>query len=53
MLSMLKIFLVAGGANNGNFQFPLCLLKKQLNEALLVIPYMSRADGGKYMFKKV
>jgi hypothetical protein len=51
-LPMLKFFLVEGGANNGNFQFPLCLLKKQLNGALLVIPYMSRADGDKYMVKE-
>jgi hypothetical protein len=51
-LSMLKIFLVAGGANNCNFQFPLRLLKKQLNEALLAIPYMSRSDGDKYWSKK-
>jgi hypothetical protein len=51
-LSMLKIFLIAGGNNNGNFQFPLRLLKKQLTEALLAIPYMSRADGDKYMVKE-
>jgi hypothetical protein len=51
-LSMLKIFLIAGGNNNGNFQFPLRLLKKQLTKALLAIPYMSRADGDKYMVKE-
>lgn len=48
-LSMLKIFLLAGGTNNGNYQFPLRLLKKDLNEALLVIPHMSRADANKFM----
>ncbi len=51
-LSMLKIFLVAGGANNGNYQFPLRLLKKELNNALLVIPHMSRADADKFMIKE-
>jgi hypothetical protein len=50
-LSMLKIFLIAGGANNGNYQFPLRLLKKELNDALLVIPHMSRADANRYMIK--
>jgi hypothetical protein len=47
----LKIFLIAGGANNGNYQFPSRLLKKDLNEALLVIPHMSRADADKFMVK--
>jgi hypothetical protein len=51
-LSMLKIFLMAGGANNGNYQFPLRLLKKDLNSALLVIPHMNRADADKFMLKE-
>jgi hypothetical protein len=51
-LTMLKIFLLAGGANNGNFQFPLRLLKKELNEALLVIPHMSRSDADRFMIKE-
>jgi hypothetical protein len=51
-LSMLKIFLIAGGTNNGNYQFPLRLLKKELNEALLVIPHMSRTDADKFMIKE-
>jgi hypothetical protein len=51
-LSMHKIFLIAGCANNGNYQFPLQLLKKELNEALLVIPHMSRADADKFMIKE-
>jgi hypothetical protein len=51
-LAMLKIFLLAGGANNGNFQFPLRLLKKELNKALLVIPHMSRSNTDRFMIKK-
>jgi hypothetical protein len=51
MLSMLKIFLIAGSANNGNYQLPLYLLKKGLNEALLIIPYMSQSDTNNFMMK--
>jgi hypothetical protein len=50
-LSMLKIFIAAGGANNGNYQFPLRLVKKDLNEALLAIPHMGRAEADKFMVK--
>jgi hypothetical protein len=51
-LSMLKIFLLAGGANNENYQFPLQLLKKELNAALLVITHMNCADADKFMLKE-
>jgi hypothetical protein len=51
-LSMLKIFIAAGGANNGNYQFPLRLVKKDLNEALFAIPHMSCAGADKFMVKK-
>jgi hypothetical protein len=49
---MLKIFLITGGVNNGSYEFPLRLLKKELNDALLVIPHMSRADANKFMLKE-
>jgi hypothetical protein len=42
---MLKIYLLAGGTNNKDYRFGLRMLKTKLDEELLAIGYMDKAQA--------
>ena len=48
-MTMLKIFLLAGGGNNEDFRHPLRDLKKRLSHALLEIGYKDKVAANKHM----
>ena len=48
-LSMLKTFLLAGGAGNEDFRFPLRATKQRLNQALLDIGYKEKSGAQAHM----
>jgi hypothetical protein len=48
-LSMMKIFLQAGGSGNEDYRFPLRTIKQQLDEALLEIGYKEKTAANAYM----
>ena len=51
-LSMLKIFLLAGGSGNEDFRFPLRSIKQELEKALLEIGYKEKSAANKHMIDK-
>ena len=48
-LSMIKIFLLAGGAGNEDFRFPLRSIKQELEKALLEIGYKEKSAANRHM----
>ena len=46
---MLKIFLLAGGAGNEDFRFPLRSIKQKLDQALLDIGYKEKTAAQAHM----
>jgi transposase InsO family protein len=51
-LSMLKIYLAAGGTDNEDYRFELRGLKTKLEDALLAIGYMDKSQGDDHMIKQ-
>jgi hypothetical protein len=50
-LSMLKIFLLAGGSGNEDYRFPLRSVKQDLDKALLEIGYKEKSAANAYMIE--
>jgi Zinc knuckle len=46
---MIKIFLLAGGAGNEDFRFPLRSIKQELEKALLEIGYKEKSAANRHM----
>ena len=51
-LTMLKIFLQAGGSGNEDFKYPLRGIKQELDKALLAIGYKEKAAANRHMLEK-
>ena len=51
-LSMLTIFLLAGGSGNEDFRFPLRSVKQELNKALLDIGHKEKIAANQHMIDK-
>ena len=51
-MSMIKIFMLAGGEGNKDFWFELHTVKQTLNKALLEIGFKDRAAADAYMTAK-
>ena len=51
-LTMLKIFLQAGGSGNEDFRYPLRAVKQDLDVALLEIGYKEKGAANKHMIEK-
>jgi hypothetical protein len=50
-LSMLKSYLLAGGTDNEDYRFGICVLKIKLDEELLAIGYMDKPQADAHMVK--